>query len=183
VPHPLDEIAPAIARWLAPYVAEELRGTARPGPPQLSVEFDEVTCEEYLKELGDRVLERAQVFFEALAEKAAQGQSGLDSLELVERLDRFEGEMARPPVDSPRMIASLLTNSLKRRAKTLGLPRPWTEGATSDNRTLWSDRDGIARRMVEGILSEDIRRFGHPADALGGPRPLKDRERLAREES
>jgi len=81
------------------------------------------------------------------------------------------------------MVPSLLTNSLKRRAKTLGLPRPWAEGVTSDNRTLWQDRDGIAARMVPAIADEEIRRLGHPADESGGPRTLSERQQLSGQEA
>ncbi len=42
------------------------------------------------------------------------------------------------------MIASLLTNSLKKRAKALHLPLPWTAQRTPEGRTRWRDRDGIA---------------------------------------
>src|SRR3981189_2643858 len=116
--HPLDEIAPAIAKWLAPYIAAELGGTAPAAKPALSPDYDEATCREYISGIGDPVLPRAEIFFRALAEAAAFDK-GLGSLELTRQLG----------ADSPRQIASQLTNSLKRRAKTLGLPYPWDEAA------------------------------------------------------
>ena len=182
MPHPLDEIAPTLARWLAPYVADELRDMAPPAAPTLSPDYDEETCAFYLLELGERVVERAEVLFGALAEKRGRGEPGIDSLELVDLLDRLERENGRPGVGSPRQVPALLTNSLKRRAKALGLPRPWTEDTTGANRTLWSDRDGIASRMVSAISDEGLRRLGHPADEHGGARALEDRQRLAGEE-
>lgn len=183
MPHPLDDIAPTLARWLAPYVAAELEGRAPAPSVALSPDYDEQTCAAFLAEIGDPVLDRAEVFFRALDEKAKTGQPGLDSLELVERLDELERGRGRSEVRSPRMIASLLTNSLKRRAKTLALPRPWTEGITHQDRTLWSDRDGISTRMVFAIADEELRRYPHPADESGGPRNLEVRKRLAGEEA
>jgi hypothetical protein len=181
--HPLDEIAPGLARWLAPYVAEEL-GISAPGTsPELSPAYDEATCRAFLREIGDPVLDRAEVFFMALDEKARTGEPGLASLELAERLDCLERERERGSVSSPRQIAALLTNSLKRRARALGLPRPWEDGTTREDRTLWTDRDGIATRMVLAIPDEQVRRLGHPADDLGGPRELEDRARLTGEEA
>jgi hypothetical protein len=64
-------------------------------------------------------------------------------------------------------------------ARTLGLPVPWSETASSDNRTVWLDRDGIAGGMVTALHDEEDRRLGHPADELGGPHPVERRRRLA----
>jgi hypothetical protein len=173
--HPLDDIAPLIAKWLAPYVAAEL-DLANPRPrPALSPDYDDATCLEYLGGIGDAVLPRAELFFRALAEKAATDQPGLESRELAKLLG----------VDSPRQIPSLLTNSLKRRAKALGLPKPWEERATRENRTLWVDRDGIAHRMlgvlwidegdrrIPAILDEHGQPLPRPADNVGGPHPAE----------
>jgi hypothetical protein len=85
------------------------------------------------------VLERAERFFGALAR---DGEIG--SLELARLLG----------LSSPRYIAANLTNSLKQRAEALELARPWREGADADDRTRWSDRDGIAARMVAAIAVE-----------------------------
>jgi hypothetical protein len=183
MPHPLDEIAPVLAKWLAPYVAEELGVPGPSASPELSADYDEETCQVYLSEIGDPVLYRAEVFFMAITEKAHTGEAGLDSLELAELLDGFERQQGRGGVGSPRQIAALLTNSLKRRAKALGLPRPWEEGVTRGDRTLWIDRDGIADRMVPAIFDEQHRRYPHPADDVGGPRDLEARRRLARGEA
>src|SRR5437660_9585254 len=91
----LAELGPALARWLAPYVLAELDARERPqGVPS----YDEDTCEKYVAGLGDPVLARASKFFHALA-VAADG--GLESRELALLLNQR----------SPRMIASLLTNS------------------------------------------------------------------------
>jgi hypothetical protein len=68
-------------------------------------------------------------------------------------------------VETPRMIASLLTNSLKKCAKALRLPPPWSAQKTPADRTLWLDRDGIAARMAEALLRERRQRvtLGHTA--------------------
>ncbi len=158
-------LAPAVAKWLAPYVASEIGGTA--GPPtarqHLTADYDEATCEEYVKEIGTHVLERAEDFVANLAQP-----DGVNSLAVARLLE----------VDSPRQIAALLTNSLKRRAKALGLPYPWQEFEI-DGRTVWRDRDGIASRLYPAILDELERRLPHPADTTGGPRSVEDRKRLA----
>lgn len=145
--HPMDEIAPAIARWLAPYIAAELNSTAPVPPAPRNPVYDEATCREFLAGIGDAVLPRAELFFRTLAQKAADDQ-GLTSLELAALLE----------VDSPRHVPSLLTNSLKRRAKVLGLPKPWDEAATAEGRTVWVDREGIAHRMFTVLMDEEFRR-------------------------
>jgi hypothetical protein len=80
----------------------------------------------------------------------------------------------------------MLTSPLKRRAKQLGLPLPFHGGEgslayggipdpqpdESPRRTYWSDRDGIARRMVEALEGELRSR----PDAIGqAPREAKRR--------
>lgn len=161
-------LAPAIAKWLAPYLAAEIGGA--PGPTtarqHLTPDYDETTCEEYVREIGTPVLERAEDFVANLAQP-----DGVNSLAVARLLE----------VDSPRQIAALLTNSLKRRAKALGLPYPWQE-LEVDGRTVWRDRDGIASRLYPAILDELERRLPHPADTTGGPRSVEDRQRLAEPE-
>ncbi|HEX7290027.1 MAG TPA: hypothetical protein VF250_02765 [Conexibacter sp.] len=136
--HETDELARRIARWLAPYVAEELR-RARLDEAAPVASYDDAACERYLMGLGTGVLERADRFFGALAR---DGEIG--SLELARLLG----------LSSPRYLAANLTNSLKQRADALALPRPWREGVDADDRTRWSDRDGIAARMVAAIAVE-----------------------------
>lgn len=138
-----DELPPALARWLAPYVAEELRrqGAGAPAAPM----YDDATCAVYVRELGTGVLNRAHDFFLKLAE---DGQIG--SLALAQHLS----------IGTPRNIPANLTNSLKQRARTLGLERPWVETVSPDDRTVWVDRDRIAQRMVDAIRNEQQRRLG-----------------------
>ncbi len=139
-----DEIAPALARWLAPYVAAELakRPAATPGALD---EYDAAACAEYVRGLGQGVLNRATDLFTRLK---ADGRIG--SLELASAIG----------TQTPRNIPANLTNSLKQRARKLGRPVPWTETTDDDQRTVWVDRDGIAARMVEAIQAEHHRRNG-----------------------
>lgn len=60
-----DEIAPTLARWLAPYVAAELAGHP-PDHTARTHEYDAVTCKAYVRELGQGVLNRAADFFRKL---------------------------------------------------------------------------------------------------------------------
>lgn len=80
-----------------------------------------------VRELGTGVLNRAVDFFMKLD---ADGRIG--SVELARHLR----------IGTPRNIPSNLTNSLKQRAKSLGLERPWQEEVSPDNRTVWVDREG-----------------------------------------
>jgi hypothetical protein len=134
----LAELGPALARWLAPYVLDELDARERPqGLPS----YDQDTCATYVGGLGDPVLGRARLFFHELA---LAGERGLESRELALLLNQR----------SPRMIASLLTNSLKKRAKALHLPLPWTAQRTPERRIRWRDREGIAARMSQALEVE-----------------------------
>ena len=115
-------------------------------PGDYSDVYDEATCVVYVssRHVGDSVLARMQVFFAALAD---DGQ--IASLDLVARLG-LKGATSVP---------ANLTNSMKKRARKLGLPVPWKEGTTPDGtRTVWFDRDGIAARMVKAIDDELARR-------------------------
>ncbi len=177
-PHPLDELGPVLARWLAPFIAAELN--IKPQPSELSADYDDATCRVFISGVGDAVLPRAELFFGELHRRLAVGEPGLDSLELAKLLG----------TDSPRNIASLLTTSLKRRAKALGLPVPWTEESSPDNRTVWVDRDGIAARMYPLFDESHWRRIpesswpdgtrkSHPADDEGGPYSAAHRAKLS----
>lgn len=140
----LDQAGPAIARWLAPYLARELgldrRETAQPS----GIGYDDTTCAAFVRELGTGVLNRAIDFFMKLDQ---DGQVG--SVELAQHLN----------LDTPRNISSALTNSLKQRARALGLDNPWADGVSSNDRTVWINRDGLAARMVVAIQVEQQRRF------------------------
>jgi hypothetical protein len=135
--------ARALARWLAPYVAEELglpRGPqSKPSPFE---GYDDATCAVYVASLGDVVLHNAEIFFARL------GQEGeIGSLALADAIG----------VASPRNIAAVLTTPLKKRAKALSRPLPWAEGAHGQ-RTVWLDRDDIAERMLRAVREEKAQR-------------------------
>jgi len=137
-----EEVAPQLARWLAPYVAAEL--ARLPAADSAPSSYDDRTCGEYVRDIGTPVLNRAIEFFMKLD---TDGRVG--SVELAQHLS----------IGTPRNIPSNLTNSLKQRAKAMRLQRPWDETVSADNRTVWVDRDGIAARMVKAIQAEQHRRF------------------------
>lgn len=119
-----------------------------PPPPEAAASsvYDPATCRRFLegRHMGDSVLERAEVFFAALAE-----QGEITSLELASAL-RLKG---------PKSLPANLTNSLKKSARRLRIEEPWEATETADGtRTVWRDRDGIAARMVQEIATEWIRR-------------------------
>jgi hypothetical protein len=152
----------ALARELAPLIAEELGLEPRPRderPRARRGRYDHATIVEFLSplHLGDSVLLRARTFFGRLAEA---GQVG--SLELVELLD----------LKGPTSIPANLTNPLKKRAARLALDLPWEEDADRENRTIWRDRDGIAERMVAAIDVEIDRRGLSKTALKHRPRPL-----------
>jgi hypothetical protein len=142
---PPEEVGPAIARLLAPLVAAELAKLPSHNDAAPGQEYDAGTCAKYVAELGTGVLNRAHDFFTKLD---VDGQVG--SLELAQQL----------AIDTPRNIPANLTNSLKQRARAMGLERPWRETVSADDRTVWVDRDGIAELMIEAVRAEQQRRFG-----------------------
>jgi hypothetical protein len=138
-----------LARELAPLIAQEL-GLAqalagRPGEQRedpLS-RYDTEACRQFVSplHLGDTVLLRARVFFQLLQERGR-----VNSLEVVEALD----------LKGPTSIPANLTNPLKKRSARLRLSPPWREAADRDNRTVWIDQQGNAKRLLAAI-EEEIR--------------------------
>jgi hypothetical protein len=107
-----------------------------------SPNYDDVTCRVFLKpeHMGDTVVDRAATFF-GLLERHGE----VSSPDLVVALS----------LKGARSLPANLTNSLKKRARKMRIPVPWTETATPDGlRTIWKDRDGIAARMVKAIDDE-----------------------------
>ena len=147
-----ETAALALARWLAPYVAEEL-GLERPSRPEPSPlpSYDDAACAVFVASIGDVVLENAEVFFTRLAR---EGEIG--SLTLADAIG----------VASPRNIAAVLTTPLKKRAKALALPLPWAEDAHGQ-RTVWLDREGIGERMLHALHEEKARRARRRAAVPG----------------
>jgi hypothetical protein len=138
-----EPAAQALARWLAPYLAEELGLTRQSQPQQPPLaSYDEGTCAVFVASLGDVVLDNAEVFF---AQLAHEGEIG--SLTLADAIG----------VASPRNIAAVLTTPIKKRAKALSLPLPWLEDAHGQ-RTIWLDQEGIAKRILRAVRVEKARR-------------------------
>lgn len=138
---PSDDFGREFARWLAPYVAEELkRSTPAPSPNAYTVD----QCHALARELGVNSLHRGRDFFSKL-----DADGAVDSLTMA----TFIG------VGTPRNISSAVTTPVKRISKRLGLGLPWDVEANADDRTVWRDRDGIAGRMFEAIREETERRF------------------------
>lgn len=140
-----DTALKALARALAPLIAEELGLEARSRSRHKHAPFDEETCRQFVgsNRLGDNVLLRAKKFFGALA-----SHGRVASLDLVALLE----------LKGATSIPANLTNSLKKRAARLDLPLPWDEGVGADGRTVWLDRDGNAKRMLAAIEEEIARR-------------------------
>lgn len=158
--HPLDEAAPAIAKWLAPYIAAELNLQAPRAPKALDPGYDERTCAIYVHGLGDAVVPRAEEFFQRIGSYAVaagdEQRFEVDSLLLADVLE----------LKSPRQISSALTNSLKRRAKKLGLPYPWIQLTTGDpnsERSVWAARDGDESNRLCIAAAAERHRRGIPA--------------------
>lgn len=137
----LDALAEALRPRL---VARGFALGQEPGttPSTYSAMYDDATCQQFLNadHLGDSVLDRAKTFFDLLEQK---------------------GEIASPDlvaaigVKGARSVPANLTNPLKKRARKMKIPVPWTEASTPDGlRTVWKDRDGIAARMVKAIAQE-----------------------------
>ena len=143
----LDEVAqkigPDIARAFAPYILDELRRAPEfQSRTLVTSDYDPKTCATYVSELGDDVLRRADKFFTAL-----ERNGEIDSIQLA----RLVG------AKSPRSLSGALTSSLKKRARALTLERPWDQPRNPD-RTIWADRNDIARRMVEAVKAERAKR-------------------------
>jgi len=130
----------ALARALAPYLAEELRKYNLVGQPveaALDPDYDDATAARYVEDLGRDVTDRAIELFSALAEPPHR----IDSVALAERVGAV----------SPRDLPGILTTPLKRRADALGLPWPWLDGE-SRGRTIWRERvPGLATRVRNAL--------------------------------
>jgi hypothetical protein len=143
-----ENLGPQLARWLAPFVADELRKQGFNALPR--ADYDDAACAEMAHELGMNSLNRAGDFFAKLAADGA-----VDSVTMARHLS----------VGTPRNISSAVTTPVKRIAKRLGLDVPWTEDENAEGRTVWRDRDGIAARMRSAIDAEREQR--HLSSAAG----------------
>jgi hypothetical protein len=141
IPFPGDEFGREFARWLAPYVAAELRRETHATDPEA---YTAEQCRELAHELGVNSLHRARDFFSKL-----EGEGAVDSLTMATWIG----------VGTPRNISSAVTTPIKRIAKRLGLGLPWDAEENAHERTVWRDRNGIAERMLEAIREETERRF------------------------
>lgn len=141
IPFPSDQFGREFARWLAPYVAEELRRDAHGMDPRA---YTTEQCRELVRELGVNSVHRSRDFFNKL-----DAEGAVDSLTMATHMG----------VGTPRNIPSAVTTPIKRVAKRLGFGLPWDEEENVEERTVWRDRDGIARRMLEAIREETERRF------------------------
>ncbi|HEV2790167.1 MAG TPA: hypothetical protein VGV69_02575 [Solirubrobacterales bacterium] len=138
---PSEQFGREFARWLAPYVAEVLRGEENLKHPSA---YDAEQCRALARELGVNSLHRSRDFFAKL-----DVDGSVDSLTMARYLS----------LGTPRNIASAVTTPIKRIAKRLGLGLPWDEDVSADDRTVWRDRNGIAGRMLAAIDEENERRF------------------------
>ena len=107
--------------------------------------FNSYTCETFVKSFNDRVLSNTELLYKELATK---GQ--IDSLDLTQLIG----------VARPSDLPFVLTTPLERRTRAIGLGEefPWTPDKSPARRTMWRDRDGIAKRMLKAIEKEQARR-------------------------
>ena len=93
--------------------------------------------------LSDGLLRRASTLFDALV-----AESVVDSARLADRLGV-----------TPGRLRTLVTEPLERRARALGLPRPFALGtAAKTRRRTWSDHEGVATILAEALRAERGRR-------------------------
>lgn len=141
-----DDFGPNFGRWLAPFVADELRRQGFNVQPP--ADWNDAACEALTRELGVNSLNRAGDFFAKL-----DADGAVDSVTMGVHLG----------VGTPRNISSALTTPVKRLSKRLGFPTlPWSEEESPEGRTIWRDRDGIAGRMHEAVRAEQYRRQQAP---------------------
>jgi hypothetical protein len=136
----LDQVVEAIVPKLVArgFVLDPIQSNA---VMAYAADYDEATCKQFLNpaHLGDGVLDRMEVLFGELDQHGE-----ISSPDLVQLLG----------LKGPTSVPANLTNPMKKRARRLGIPVPWTEASTPDRRTIWRDRDGIAARMVKAIRAE-----------------------------
>jgi hypothetical protein len=125
--------ARALARWLAPYVAEEL-GLPRwsQSKPSPSASYDDATCAVYVTSLGDVVLDNAETFFARLE------QEGIGSLALANAISVASRHRC------PRHTI---------RSSGASLP-PWA-GLSRPAEPSGRPGGGIAARMLRAVREED----------------------------
>lgn len=135
---PEQDALRALARVLAPYVAEELRnqGMEPLTRPTSTDALDDATAQRFVEGLQRDVVERAIEFFAALAATPNR----IDSSTLSARLGV-----------SGRGLSGALLTPLKRRAAKLGAPEPWREADTGRGPKVWLDRDGSASTMLRAL--------------------------------
>lgn len=152
----------ALAKALAPYIAEEL-GL---GSPALSARvsdeaWDDDQIREYVEELTPEVAARAVSFF-GLLKQGSLSSKALDRLEEPgHNPDRPPAEPDRPWLGEAdaRHLAGLVTTPLSRRAAALGLPAPF-EREVRRSETVWRDSLGLAERLELELQ----RRLRHDAE-------------------
>lgn len=146
-PRAAEKAARSLAAWLAPYISEELGlGPGRPGKAtdeDQDSAFDDDTCREYVRGLGDKVLINGHAFFEALDRKRRIGS--VEAAAIV-------------GVSTPRNLPSVLTTPLKRRARAVGVPLPWRVESDYEDRTVWIATGDVPSRLVKAITDELDRR-------------------------
>jgi hypothetical protein len=137
-----DDLLRGLARLLAPYLADELRGTMSHHAPRKTVPprrvYDDAGARDFVADLPLNLTENALVLFEALKDPPHR----IDAPALVELLGAVNG----------RELSGLLTTPLKRRATKLGFgDPPWTTDESGTGHTVWLDRDGDAERIYQAL--------------------------------
>jgi hypothetical protein len=136
-----EETLRELARLLAPYVAEALKGQESPTARSdgRGRRYDGEGARDFVASLGREVTEHAMVFFEALSKPPNR----IDAGTLADQLGALSG----------RSLSGMLTTPLKRHADRLGFDRPpWDElDRSGRDPTVWADRDGNAARIYQAL--------------------------------
>ena len=143
----------ALAKALAPYIAEEL-GLPAPSRSADGSEnsWSDDQIRQYVQELTPEVAARAISFFGLL-------KQGSLSSKTLDRLEEPGHNPARPPDDpdrpwlgeaDARHLAGILTTPLSRRAAALGFAAPF-EREVRRGETIWRDYLGLAERLEQEL--------------------------------
>lgn len=183
---PLDLEKPALqalAKALAPYIAEEL-GLAAPSPSPDSSDhaWSQDAVHKYVEELTPEVAARALSFFGLLK----QGPLSSKTLERLEEPGHNPDDYPdRPPAEpdhpwlgeaNARHLAGLVTTPLSRRAAALGLRAPF-EREVRRGETIWRDSLGLAGPLEQALqrrLRSDAERHKIDEDSQSGQGELMD---------
>jgi hypothetical protein len=140
-PNP-EEVLRALARLLAPYVADELDArpdVARRAERTQNWTVDDAQARVFVAGLGHDLTEYALIFFEMLSQEPHR----VPMSAVADALGATNG----------REVAGLLITPLKRhRERERIAADPWQESSGPNNQRVFQDRDGNAQRIYQALL-------------------------------